>query len=83
MEQKTATSEGCPFTCPYYKGPMPPYAEDMCPRTLDLLSRGIIVKFDEWWNEDDCRQVAGAINKVLDAWHEPIEGMGWHDVRPG
>jgi len=61
---------------------MPPYAEDMCPRTLDLLSRGIRIGIGEWWTESDCKQVAAAINKVLDAYHEPIEGAHWHDVRP-
>lgn len=82
LEQKSATHEGCPFTCPYYAGPLPPYAEDMCPRTLDLLSRGLVIHLNEWWTEDDCAQVAGAINKVLGAFHEPIEGMAWHDVKP-
>lgn len=82
LEQKSATGEGCPFTCPYYKGPLPDYSEDMCPRTLDLLSRGIRIGLSEWYTEDDCRQVADAINKVLGAFHEPIAGAKWHDIRP-
>ena len=80
LEQKSATPEGCPFTCPYYEGPLPPYAEDMCPKTLDLMSRGIRIGLSEWWTESDCRQIAEAINKVLDAFHEPVEGARWHDI---
>ncbi len=82
LKQKSASHEGCPFTCPYYAGPMPPYAEDMCPRTLNLLSRGVRMGIGEWWTEKDCKQVAAAINKVLDAYHEEIEGAHWHDIRP-
>lgn len=82
LEQKSATAEGCPWTCPYYKGPMQAYSEDMCPRTLDLLSRAIGIGLSEWYTEDDCRQIADAINKVIGAWHEPIEGTAWHEVRP-
>jgi 8-amino-3,8-dideoxy-alpha-D-manno-octulosonate transaminase len=82
LEQKSATAEGCPWTCPYYDKPLPPYADDMCPRTLDLLSRGIVIYLSEWWTEGDCLQVAGAINKVLDAYHDPIEGAAWHEIKP-
>jgi len=82
LEQKSATEEGCPWTCPFYDQSLPPYAEDMCPRTLELLSRGIRISLSEWLTENDCRQLAGAINKVLDAFHEPIEGASWHDIRP-
>ncbi len=82
LERKSATPEGCPFTCPYYAGPLPEYAEDMCPKTLDLLSRGICVRLGEWWTENDCRQIATAVNKVLDAFHQGIEGADWHDITP-
>jgi 8-amino-3,8-dideoxy-alpha-D-manno-octulosonate transaminase len=82
LEQKSATPEGCPWTCPYYAGPLPPYSEDMCPRTLDLLSRGIRLGLSEWWTENDCAQIAAAINKVLGAFHEPIADAAWHDIKP-
>ncbi|MGD0111766.1 MAG: aminotransferase class V-fold PLP-dependent enzyme [Armatimonadota bacterium] len=68
LEQKTATDEGCPFTCPYYEGPLPEYSEDMCPTSLDLLDRAVYVYVDQWWTADDCRQVASAINKVCGAY---------------
>lgn len=81
LKQKSATPEGCPFTCPYYNAPLPPYAEDMCPRTLDLLSRCVALGLSEWYTEADCAQLAGAVNKVLGAFHTPIEGAAWHDIK--
>ena len=38
---KTITAEGCPFTCPYYKGGQVDYRKGMLPQTDDLLSRAI------------------------------------------
>ena len=64
MTQQTATSEGCPFTCPYHKGSLPDYRPDMCPKTLDYLSRAIRIVVDQYWTARDCKRVAKAINKV-------------------
>lgn len=41
LNKRTITKEGCPFTCPYYKGPEPDYYKGMLPNTDDLLSRSI------------------------------------------
>jgi dTDP-4-amino-4,6-dideoxygalactose transaminase len=41
LGKMTITKEGCPFTCPYYKGPEPKYHKGMLPQTDDLLSRAI------------------------------------------
>ncbi len=38
LEQKTATPEGCPFTCPHASR-LPKYSPDMCPTTRDIISR--------------------------------------------
>ncbi len=65
MEQKTATDEGCPFTCPYYEGELPPYSPDMCPNTTDLMERALFVNINQWWTDNDCRRVAAAINDVF------------------
>jgi dTDP-4-amino-4,6-dideoxygalactose transaminase len=65
LEKKTPTPEGCPFTCPYYKGKLPDYSPDMCPNTLDLVNRALYIYIDEWWTEEDCMNVARAINKVF------------------
>ncbi len=67
LDQKTATPEGCPFTCPHHEGPLPPYSEDMCARSADLVDRAVFVSVDQWWTAADCRAVAGAINKVCGA----------------
>ena len=41
LNKLTVTSEGCPFTCPYYKGGEVKYWKGMLPQTDDLLSRSI------------------------------------------
>ncbi|TFG24937.1 MAG: DegT/DnrJ/EryC1/StrS family aminotransferase [Promethearchaeota archaeon] len=41
LGKMTVTSEGCPFTCPYYKGPEINYYKGMLPQTDDILSRAI------------------------------------------
>ena len=67
LEQKSATEEGCPFTCPYYKGRLPDYSTTMCPRTSDLLTRSFGVPLGPTWTDEECGQVADAINKVARA----------------
>jgi dTDP-4-amino-4,6-dideoxygalactose transaminase len=42
MDQKTLTSEGCPFKCPHVKK-LPDYSPDMCPNTKNIMMRlGVI-----------------------------------------
>jgi 8-amino-3,8-dideoxy-alpha-D-manno-octulosonate transaminase len=41
LGKMTVTSEGCPFTCPYYEGQEINYHKGMLPQTDDLLSRAI------------------------------------------
>jgi len=41
LEKRTITPEGCPYTCPYYKGPEPKYWKGMLPKTDALLARAI------------------------------------------
>jgi len=41
LEKRTVTAEGCPFTCPHYKGPEPKYWKGMLPQTDALLARAI------------------------------------------
>ena len=41
LQRRTLTSEGCPFTCPYYKGGEVKYQKGMLPQTDDILSRAI------------------------------------------
>jgi len=41
LEKRTITPEGCPFTCPFYKGSEVKYEKGMLPQTDDLVSRAI------------------------------------------
>jgi len=66
LKKKTATDEGCPYTCPYYKGKLPDYNVDMCPKTLDILARTVHISIESSWNEQDCDEISNAVNKVLE-----------------
>jgi len=67
MQKLTATEEGCPFTCPYYKGPEPKYSEDACPNTLDYLGRSVHMDIPPQMPLSDCDLIAKAIRKVAKA----------------
>jgi 8-amino-3,8-dideoxy-alpha-D-manno-octulosonate transaminase len=41
LEKRTLTGEGCPFTCPFYKGGEVKYFKGMLPQTDALLNRAI------------------------------------------
>jgi 8-amino-3,8-dideoxy-alpha-D-manno-octulosonate transaminase len=41
LEKRTLTAEGCPFTCPFYKGGDIKYSKGMLPQTDALLNRAI------------------------------------------
>lgn len=64
IEKKTPTEEGCPFTCPYYKGKLPQYSPDMCPKTLDILSRVIAIGINPNWKEEEVKEIANKIKRV-------------------
>lgn len=66
LEKKAPTDEGCPFTCPYYKGNLPDYSQDMCPKTLDILSRVISIGIAPDWNKNDIKEIAEKIKKVTE-----------------
>ncbi len=64
----TATPEGCPYTCPYYKGPEPKYSADMLPNTSDLLSKSIQIDIPPQLTDEDCDMIAEGVHKVADAY---------------
>jgi len=66
IEKVTATPEGCPYTCPHY-GKTVEYSEDMCPNTLDYLSRSIHIDIPPQMTDEDCDMVAKGIRKVVRA----------------
>ena len=64
LEKKTVASDGLPWSA-VPENELPKYSCDMCPRTLDLLSRAIIVDIETHYSEQDCAAIADGINKVL------------------
>jgi 8-amino-3,8-dideoxy-alpha-D-manno-octulosonate transaminase len=44
---------------------LPKYTKDMCPKTLELLSKAILIDIDYNLSEQDCANIASGINKVL------------------
>jgi 8-amino-3,8-dideoxy-alpha-D-manno-octulosonate transaminase len=64
LQQKSVSAEGCPWTCPFYEGTLPEYSQDMCPRTVDYLSRSIHLAISETWTEAECLVIADKINQV-------------------
>lgn len=68
IDKSTPTKEGCPYTCAYYKGDAPSkYSADMCPNTLEILSRTIHIDIPSQLTAEDCDMIAKAINKVASA----------------
>lgn len=68
LKKWTATPEGCPYTCPYYKGPEPKYTPDMCPNTLNLLDRSIHIDISPQLTDKDCDMIAEGVHKVAEAY---------------
>lgn len=64
IEKKTPTAVGCPWTCPYHKGEPVEYSVDMNPKTLEYLSRIILLDIPAQLTIEDCDMIAKAINKV-------------------
>ena len=78
--QSGATSDGCPYTCPIYRqrGGQASYARGDCPVADDLFDRVISIPLDQWYNDEDCRNIATGINKVLSAYcMEDPQGAPW------
>jgi dTDP-4-amino-4,6-dideoxygalactose transaminase len=70
LQKMPATSDGCPWDCPKNaEAASIAYSPDMCPRTVDLTTRHVTVRVDQWWTERDCKQVISALTKVFDAFY--------------
>lgn len=64
LEHKTVAADGLPWSA-VPADALPPYSTDMCPRTLDLLSRALLVDVDYTLTEEESLAIAAGINKVL------------------
>jgi dTDP-4-amino-4,6-dideoxygalactose transaminase len=63
IQKKSATVPEWPWSCPLYKGNVQ-YSEDMCPNTLEYLSRVVHLDIPAQMSEQDCEMIVKAINKV-------------------
>lgn len=61
--KKSATVKEWPWSCALYKGNVE-YSEDMCPKTLEHLSRVVHLDIPAQMSTDDCEMITEAINKV-------------------
>lgn len=67
IQQKTPTSDGCPYSCPHYKGSAPSqYSEDICPQTNEILSRTVHLDIPAQLTKEDCDMIAEGIKKVAE-----------------
>ncbi len=64
LDLKTVSHDGMPWSG-VVKQELPKYSRDMCPRTLDILSRSILVDIDYNYSDEDCDAITNGINKVL------------------
>lgn len=68
IEKKTPTPEGCPYTCPHYKGDAPArYSAEMCPKTTELLSQSVHINIPPQMTTQDCDMIAAGIRKCAEA----------------
>ena len=64
LDMKSVAGDGLPWSG-VKKSELPKYSKNMCPQTLDYLSRALVLEVNNHWNARDCRAVAAALNKVL------------------
>ena len=64
LEKKHVAADGLPWSA-VPADELPRYAKDMCPRTLDLLSRAIMVDIHWQYSDQDCDNIALGINKAF------------------
>ena len=53
LEKKNVAADGLPWSA-VPADELPRYAKDMCPRTLDLLSRAIMIDINWHYSDEDC-----------------------------
>ncbi len=66
IDKKSVAADGLPWSAVPTEE-LPRYSRDMCPRTLDLLGRSIMVDVNPGYSEADCSAIAAGINKVMRA----------------
>jgi len=64
LEQKTATPEGCPFSCSHVSK-LPAYSPDMCPKTKDIMRRLATCGIGPVYNADEVSKRAAKLSADL------------------
>ncbi len=64
LDKKAVARDGLPWSAAA-EDAIPSYSREMCPRTLDLLSRAIMIDINYNYSARDCAAIAEGINKVL------------------
>lgn len=67
LQYKSVSSDKLPWSG-VPAGELPKYTKDMCPKSLELLSKAILIDIDYNFSETDCNYIAAGINKVLSAY---------------
>ena len=57
-------ADGCPFNCATYFPEPVEYSMGMCPRSEDLLARGVRVNVGPFYTEEDIDDVIVGVQKV-------------------
>lgn len=63
LNQWTIT-DGCPFNCPSFFPEPIKYEMGMCPRTEDLLARGVSIRVGPFFEEEDLDDIIKGVKKV-------------------
>ena len=66
LEKKCVAADGLPWSA-VPADELPRYSKDMCPRTLELLSRAIMIDINWHYSDQDCDNIALGINRALRA----------------
>jgi len=66
LDRKHVAPDGLPWSA-VPADELPRYSREMCPRTLDLLGRAIMIDIHWQYTADDCEQIAERINRGLRA----------------
>ncbi len=66
LAKRGATPAGCPWSCGAYKGSVE-YSPDMCPRSLDLLGRSILIGLNQHMPDEYADMIAEGVRKVAAA----------------
>jgi dTDP-4-amino-4,6-dideoxygalactose transaminase len=65
LQKLTSHASGCPFACPYYKGPAVEYKMGMCPQAEDLISRAFFIQVSPLLTDDDITYIVSNLKQIL------------------